>query len=259
MKGLTGPILVIARYTALEALRTRYIWMVLALLGLGMGVAAFSGDLAITETVQTQAAITAAILRFAAALLVMLFVTSSVQREFNDKSVDLMLSLPLPRSGYYLGKLSGYALVAAATAVPLGLLLWFFVPAAPALLWGLSLVLELVLVCAASLLFAFAFAQATAAVSATLLFYLVGRSIGAIQLMAHGPLINQADLSQRLTAWAVDSLAYLLPDLERFTRSAWLLYPDGGFEQLLPLVVQTAIYLLLLSAVALFDLQRKNF
>jgi len=253
-----SPVLTIASYTALEAVRTRYAWLVLALVGAGMAIAAFTGDLAITETSQTQAAITASILRIAAVLLVILFVTTSVNREFSDKSVELMLSLPLPRGGYYLGKLGGYALVAALTAVPLFALLVFLAPGSAALTWGLSLLLELVLVCSVSLLFAFAFSQVTAAIAASLLFYLLGRSIAAIQLMAHGPLAGQGHTSQQVMTGLVDMLSYLLPDLHRFSQSSWLLYPGSGFGVLSPLLIQTLIYTLLISAVALFDLNRKN-
>jgi len=259
MNAQLRALLTIARYTALEAVRTRYIWLVLALVAGGMAVAAFTGDLAITETAQTQAAITASLLRFAAVLLVVLFVTTSVSREISDKSVELMLSLPLPRSGYYLGKLAGYTLVAALSAVPLFALLVFLAPGPGAVIWGLSLVLELVLMATVGLLFAFAFNQVTTAVLVSVLFYLLGRSIAAIQLMAHGPFSDQGQLSQRVMTGFVDTLAYLLPDLDRFSRSSWLLYSYDAVSQLSPLVLQTVIYLLLLSGVALFDLHRRNF
>jgi ABC-type transport system involved in multi-copper enzyme maturation permease subunit len=259
MNQSLAPILAIARYTALEAIRTRYIWLVVALVAAGMAIAAFTGDLAITETAQSQAAITAAVLRLAAVLLVALFVTSSVQRDFSDKSVELMLSLPLPRSGYYLGKLGGYALVATVTAVPLFCLLIYLTPGSAALAWGVSLVLELVLVCAVSLLFAFTFGQVTAAISATLMFYLLGRSIAAIQLMAHGPLISHSQFSQQVMSGLVDVLSYLLPDLDQFSPSSWLLYPGDSASLLAPLAIQTLIYVVLISGVALFDLNRKNF
>lgn len=259
MNRSLAPILAITRYTALEAIRTRYVWLVLALVVAGVAVATFTGELAITETAQTQAAITAALLRLAAVLLVALFVASSVQRDFSDKSVELMLSLPLPRSGYYLGKLGGYTLVAMLTAVPLACLLIYLAPGSTGLVWGLSLIFELVLVCAVSLWFAFAFNQVTAAISATLLFYLLGRSIAAIQLMAHGPLANQAQLSQRVMNGLVDVLSSLLPDLDRFSQSDWLLYSSGSIELLAPLAMQTLIYTVLISGIALFDLNRKNF
>ena len=133
-----------------------------------------------------------------------------------------------------------------------------FAPADASLIWGLSLLLEMILVCALSLLFAFAFSQVTAAISASVLFYLLGRGIAAIQLMAHGPLSNQAQTSTQVMAGFVDALAYLLPNLDEFSRSAWLVYPSGAAE-LAPILVQTLIYVVLLSGVALFDLYRKNF
>lgn len=259
MMPVVRSVAAISRYTALEAFRTRFAWLVLFLVASGFGIASFTGELAITETSQTQAAIVASILRFAAVLLVILFVTTSVNRDFSDKSVELMLSLPVPRSGYYLGKFTGYALVAAFTAVPLCCLMLFFSPTAASITWGLSLMLELLLVCSFSLLFAFAFTQVTASISASLLVYLLSRSIAAIQLMAHGPLANQAKTSQQVLTGVVDALSYLLPDLERFTRTDWLLYSGGSIDLLGPVAAQTLVYLLLLSGVALVDLYRKNF
>lgn len=253
-----GPILTIARYTSMEALRTRYAWLVLVLVAAGLAIGAFTGSLAITETSQTQAVITASILRIAAVLLLILFVTTSIHRDFSDKSVELMLSLPLPRAGYFLGKLLGYTLVAAGTAAALSMLLMMFAPVDASLMWGLSLLLELTLVCALSLLFAFAFSQVTASISATVLFYLLGRSIAAIQLMAHGPLANQAQTSTKVMTGFVDGLAYLLPNLDEFSRSTWLIYPSTAAE-LSPVVAQTLIYVMLLSGIAMFDLYRKNF
>lgn len=249
----------IARYTALEALRTRYIWLLAGLFAAGLGIGAFSGELAITETRQTQAAIVASLLRIVSVVLVILFVTTSVSRDFSDKSVELMLSLPLPRAGYYLGKFAGYALVAVSTAFPLLVLMLFYAPASAVIGWGLSLMFELLLVCAISLMFAFAFSQLTASIAASLLFYFLGRSIAAIQLMAHGPLVNPEHGSQMVMTAMVDAMAYLLPDLERFTRSDWLVYPASGVMEMSALVIQTLVYLTLLSAVALFDLYRKNF
>lgn len=253
------PIIAIARFTALEALRTRFVWLVLFLVTAGFGLGAFTGELAITETAQTQTAIVASVLRIASVFLIILFVTTSVNRDFSDKSVELMLSLPLPRGGYYLGKLTGYSLVAVLVALPLVLLMAFFASLPAALSWGLSLMLELLLMCAVSLMFAFSFSQVTASIAAASLFYLLSRSMSAIQLMAHGPLVDQENASQQLITRLIDGLAYLLPDLDHFTRTDWLLYASETTPALIPIISQTVIYLLLLSAVALFDLYRKNF
>ena len=99
----------------------------------------------------------------------------------------------------------------------------------------------------------------TASISATLLFYLLGRSIAAIQLMAHGPLANQAKTSQQVITGLVDTLSYLLPDLDRFPRRLAALCRRARSSLLVPVAAADAVYLLLLSGVALFDLYRKNF
>jgi hypothetical protein len=57
----------------------------------------------------------------------------------------------------------------------------------------------------------------------------------------------------------VDALAYLLPDLDAFSRSSWLLYGGDSSSLLTPVIVQTVLYVVLVSAIALFDLSRKNF
>ena len=56
----------------------------------------------------------------------------------------------------------------------------------------------------------------------------------------------------------VDALAYVLPDLYRFTPSHWLVYHDGSLAAMVPILIQTAVYLGLLAAASLFDLYRKN-
>ena len=259
MKRHLPAIRAVARYTALEALRTRYGWLLLLVTLSGFGLVAFAGQLAITESSQIQATLTAAVLRLGMVFLLALFIITSVQRDFSDKSVDIMLSLALPRAGYYLGKLGGYALIALFTALPAICLILSLAPFPQSLFWGLSLLLELLIVCAASLVFAFSFSQVTAAIGAFGGFYLLSRSIAAMQLMAASPLHNEQSLSSQVIRQLVNGLAYLLPDLDRFTRSDWLVYTESAGQQLALLSAQTIIYLVLLSAVALFDLHRKNF
>ena len=89
-------------------------------------------------------------------------------------------------------------------------------------------------------------------------FYLLSRSIEAMQLMARNPIIDSDSLSQRIIEGFVDSVAFLLPDLARFTSSDWLVYHTGSWQQMAPIATQSVIYLTLLAGAALFDLYRKN-
>ena len=86
----------IARSTLLEAFRNRLIWLsgivILAALGLGQ----FLDQVAVIESEQIQSALLAALLRVAAAFIVVTFTLSSMVREANDKLSELILSLPTP-------------------------------------------------------------------------------------------------------------------------------------------------------------------
>ena len=253
-----SPVSAIASYTFLEAIRNRLLWLVLMFVVAAFTLAEFLGEVTVTESVEFQSGFLGAVLRVFAVFVVSLFVITSMVRELNDKGLELVLSLPIPRASYFAGKTVGFALLALLIAFACCVCLLIYAPAFQVLLWGLSLAMELLIVTALSLLCLFTFSHVTSALSVVMIFYVVSRAIAAIQLMASGPLVESTALSQQLIERFVDGLAFVLPELHRFTPSSWLIHYDGDWMQLLPLLGQTIVYVLLLTGVALFDLYRKN-
>jgi ABC-type transport system involved in multi-copper enzyme maturation permease subunit len=247
----------IAFYTLLEALRNRLMWLIVVVAAAGIGLSGFLNEIAITESRQVQVAVLAAFLRFSAVFLLATFIVTSMVREFNDKGVDLLLALPLPRAGYLLGKLVGFATLALIPALLFGLLTVFFAPPEQSALWVVSLICELWLVAAVSVLCVLTFNQVMAALSVVMAFYLLARSVVTLQLIGHNPLGAHTP-SQQVIGFVIDTVSVLLPHLDSFTRTEWLTYHTGSWSMLTPLLAQTAIYLALLTGVALFDLYRKN-
>lgn len=248
---LLRPARTIAAYTLLEALRNRLLW-VLAAAALGaVGVSGLLAELALTESRQLQAALLAAALRLAAVFLVTTFVITSMAREANDKGVEMLLAMALPRAAWLLGKLAGFGALAVLPALLFGAVGLLFAPPAQAALWSVSLLCELWIVAAFAVLCMLTLHHVLPALAAAFAFYLLARSIGAMQLLAGagGPSWQRA---------GVDALAALLPRLDLYTRTEWLVYYGGTWQSLLDIAAQTAIYLTLLTAAALFDLYRKN-
>jgi len=227
----------IAAYTLLEAIRNRLLWLVFVFMVGAFTLAEFLGEVAITESVQFQSGFLGAILRVVAVFIVSLFIITSMVREFSDKGLELVLSLPIPRASYFAGKFLGFAWLAVLVALASCVCL---------------------LVYALSILCLFSFAHVTSALSVVIAFYVVARSIAAIQLMTNGPLVGSSGFSQQLIEKFIDALAFVLPELHRFTPSSWLIHYDGDWANLLPLAGQTVIYVGFLCAAALFDLYRKN-
>lgn len=253
-----SKIFTIAWYTFLEATRNRLIWLVVAFVVIGFGLSQFVAEIAIAESATFQSSLLAAMLRFFAVFTISLFVITSMVREFDDKGLELVLSLPIPRFHYFLGKLLGFSVLAVMTAVFCGVTLLVHAPPSQVALWVFSLSCELLIVTALSLLCLFTFNQVMLALSAVMAFYLLSRSIEAMQLMAHNPIVRTESWSQRLMEHFIDGVAFLLPDLGRFTSSDWLVYHTGGLQDALPIAGQSLVYLTLLSGAALFDLYRKN-
>ncbi len=253
-----SKIFTIAFYTFLEATRNRLLWLVLAFVVIGFGLAQFVSEIAVAESATFQSSFLAAMLRFFAVFTIALFVITSMLREFDDKGLELVLSLPIPRYHYFLGKLAGFCLLAVITAIVCGLVLLVHAPPGQVALWVFSLSCELLIITALSLLCLFTFSQVTLALSAVMAFYLLSRSIEAMQLMAHHPIARSSSWSQRAIEQLVDGIAFLLPDFARFTSSEWLVYHTGGWQEVAPIAGQTLVYLALLAGAALFDLYRKN-
>lgn len=252
-----APVATIARFVLLEARRSGLPWLALACVLASVGLAGFLSQVALTESRELQAAAAGALLRACAAFLIAAHVVGSVAREASDKGLELALALPISRSAFYLGKLAGFcgcgALLATFFALPM--LAW----SAPAALaqWWLSLAAETALVAAAGLFFAMTLAQVAPALAATAGLYLLGRSVSAIQAIAAGPLA-EASAGGRAARWIIDTVALLLPRLDRATRTEWLLYGAPAQGELLLALAGLAIYFALLAAAGLFDFSRRN-
>ncbi len=249
----------IAKFTIIEAMRNRLLWLSLLIVAVSFGMTEFIGDLAITERRVTQVALLAAFLRVSAVVVVAIFVVSSTLRELQDKTLLMILAMATPRGSYYLGKLIGFVLISILIAVIFSSVLLLYASADQVLIWCISLFFELVLVVAFGLVMLFSFNQLPAALTGVFIFYLASRSIASIYLMSKYPIIAHTTFAQQFLDGFVAVLSWLLPDLDRYTQTEWLAYDAGKLDVLLPLMGQSVIYLALLSAITLFDFYRKNF
>ncbi len=246
----------IAGSTITEALRSRLAWLLAALVLGAVGLSGFVQAVVPTESRATQAALLGAVLRLASVCLVAVFAVTSLVREQQDRQADVLLALPLPRAAWLLGRLAGFFAVALFPALLAGVLAGFLAPVAQAALWTLSLLCELWMVAAFALFCTLTLQHALPSLCATAGFYVLARSTAALQLLGQGA---SPDSGQRFIAHATDALAFVLPRLDGFVRSEWLMYGGGGLTDLLFVAGQAVVYLPLLAGAALFDLSRKEY
>lgn len=251
-------LLTIAKYSIWEAIRDRFLIFIIFGVLVFFLISLFVGELAITEGVQMQASILAFCLRLFCVFTVGLFVITSMTREFNDKGFELILSQPVPRSIYYFGKFLGFAVVALFISLFCTLCLSLYVPLSLSLLWSVSLFCELLIIISLSLLALFSFNSITISFSVVIAFYFLSRSIEVIQLIGSSPILESSALSHKLINYLLDMIAYVIPDLYKFTQTDWIIYTTDVMKDITIVVAQTVIYVFLLSSVALFDLYRKE-
>jgi len=242
MKKMFSQVLTISRFTVIESLRNRLLLLSFLVIGISFAMVEFVGDLAITEHRVTQAAILAAFLRMSAVVMVTLFVVSSTVRELHDKTLEMILAMPIRRGTYYLGKLLGYFYIAALIALIFAALLLLYADAEQVSIWMISLFFELVLVVALSLVMLFTFSQMPSALTAVFIIYGAARIVTSIFLMAKYPIVAHTSVAQQFMDAFIELLTWLLPDLHRFTQTEWLTYNTADWSTLLPLLGQTLIY-----------------
>jgi hypothetical protein len=251
------PAATLARTVLLEARRGGLPWLAVAALAIGLAAAAFLSQVALTETAALQLAVLAALLRACAVFLIAAQVTGGTLREIQDKGLELMLSLPLSRTTHYLGRLAGFAACGVALAAVFSAALLFWVAPLPALLWGVSLALEVALVAAAALFFAMTLPNVVAAIAATAGLYLLARAMPAIQAIAATPLAADS-WTDWLARRAVEAIAFVLPRVDAATRTEWLVYGAPSAGEYAAALAGLAVYIVLLAAAGLFDFQRRS-
>ena len=248
----------IGKYTALEALRTRVPATAMLALVLLVCASLFIRELAVFEAMRFQTGFYAAAARLVAVLLTSVYALASITREFNDKGLEVVLALDVPRTHYICGKLAGFMVVAMFIAVVMSLPLWILAPAGAACTWTASLMIELALIAALSLFCVVTFSQLLPAAGFVAAFYLLARCITAMRLMGAHPISGEDTPSQQFASALVEGLGYLLPALDQWTATSWLVDSPPEPVQLLGIFLQGMVYLTLLTAAALFDFHRRS-
>ncbi len=250
----------IAAGAVLEAWRSQLPWLLAGLAAVAAALAAFLHGVALAEAGQTGLALLAALLRLAGAGIVASLAVAATVREAQDKQAELLLTLPIPRAAWLFGRLAGFGAVAVLPALlALGIVLLLLPPTVlplQALLWAASLLCEFWIVAGFATFCALGLANVAPALCTTGAFYVLARSLSALQLLGDAA---GAGGAMDLLAGAARALSWLLPHLDGFARTEWLLYGTATVGDLAGVLAQTALALLLLVAASLFDLYRREF
>lgn len=250
------PVVILARYTWIQAWRSRWPLLALATVVIALLCGVFFASLAITESTATFVAITAAAARVIGVCALSFFVIAMVMRERQERALDSLLALPVSRGNYFLGRWLGMVFLAASQVLLLAPLIWSTAPAVAGNAWLIAYGCELIIVGSFSLLCAITLRQLPLALFATLGFYTLARSVAALVAMASHPVLPDPSATSTLVLLLAQSIAAVLPDLS-YAASASLVYGAEN-HSVSAMLLQTLIYTTLLVGAGLVDMYRRE-
>ena len=248
---------IIARYTLLEAQRTRLPGTMLLVMLVLLGASFFVREIAIVEADRLQTSFYASCIRLTAVLIIAMHVLGSISREFQDKGLELLLALDVPRSHYILGRLGGFVCVAAGMAVIASVPQFVLASPGAAIQWTFSLSLELSLVAALALFGIITFTQVMPAATFVFAFYLLARTVNAIRLISEHPLVGADTSSHQVIVWVVRAMSWLLPAFDGWTRTDWLVNQPAAWNELAVIAAGFALYGGFIAVAAMLDFYRR--
>lgn len=250
------------RYVLLTAIRDRFPVAILvalvAITALGVLIAAST----LAEGAQTGLAFIGEFDRAALVLGLVTFVCFHVRGLHETREIEAILSRPISRIAFVVAYYSAFAVLAAVLSLLTAPLMMAALGAngIGLAMWVASLVLEMWITLSLALFCAMALSSATAAVMVTLGFYLLGRTARfflAIAVSGTGA-SDQEGINQGAHG-VMAIIAAIMPRLDLFGQSRWLIYGPGGGWGVGILLLQTAIYVPLLLAATARDLEVRRF
>lgn len=257
--------LTLMRYVLLTAMRDRLfmgLWVVVVLV---YGLAIFIGNTALSEQSAMAVALFAGASRIVLVIGLTVFACFHVQRAFDYREIDAILAKPISRTQFVGGYAAGFSVLAGMMLIPVMCLCVTFsqtwTQGMGLLIWGSSLLLEAMIVVIFGLLTALIIRSAFASVLATCGFYIIARLIGFFLAAMENPtsMIGNGDKWQQLLLGILKVVSTVIPRLDLFARSEWLLYGINKPEDVGLFFLQAVIFIGLLLSMAVYDLKRKQF
>jgi ABC-type transport system involved in multi-copper enzyme maturation permease subunit len=250
------------RYVLLTALRDwLFIAIILSLIVAGF-ISHFMGSTVLVEKNEIAASFTAGSSRIILVIGMIVFVCFHVRRAFENKEIDLMLSRPITRESFVFSYWLGFSVVATIIVATIGLVIstLYSYNTAGLSIWIITMQLEILVVIAFALFASVILKSSVTSVLLSFGFYAVSRMIGFFSYVLEK---NQStdflsfDFYSQKIIWIT---SYLLPRLDLFCQSKWLVYGvDFSNSAYLVPVIQASITIPLLLTFAAIDFRKKQF
>lgn len=251
------------KFILLTGLRDKlYLSLLIILVG-AFGLSNLVGFSALAEETQMQTVYFSFLSRVIIVCGMMLFICFYINKEFEKKEIDFILSKPISRNTLILSYWTSFNLISLILVIPVVIIMAIF--SHPNLLgllwWTISVILELMLVSTFAIVSSLILGSAVVSVLATFSFYFICRMMGFFVYSISLPKnVNVAvgtwtDFAESL----LKILSSVFPRLDLFGKSEWLIYGINNNGEILLILIQSLIYISLMLCIAFYDFRKKQF
>jgi hypothetical protein len=247
------------RYILITALRDWLFIGLVAVILCATLISAVLGSTAFLEEKQMTVTFAAGSSRLIMMVGLIVFVCFHIRHAFDTKEIDVILSRPISRSNLVIAYWLGFAFVGALLTLPIvaivaliGVGSWSGFAG-----WAVSLLLESSLVVGLALFSAFTLRSAVTAVIACMGFYVLSRMMAFFVITAKSGVV--AGNKFIVLKYALIAISTLVPRLDFFAKTEWLVYGFNSNQDWLVAVAQAAVFVPLLLLASIADFRRKQF
>lgn len=249
------------RYILLTASRDFLFLGLLLGVVLATAISAILGSTAMIENEAMTLSFASASARIVLVVGIMIFVCFHIRQAFEQKEIDVLLSRPLSRAQIMLSYWLGFSLVAFLLVLASVTVISFLpLPSKSGFVyWAISLLLESLLVVALGMFAAFTLRSAVSSVLAAFGFYTLGRMMGFFLVTLESKLMLGNAWVNELVHALLTGISLVVPRLDLFSQSEWLVYGIMRPEELKLALLQIVVFIPLLLSAATIDFLRKEF
>ncbi len=249
------------RYIVLAASRDMlFIGLFLGLL-VAAALSATLGGTAMVEKAEMTITFSAAASRVILMIGLIVFISFHLRHAFDHKEIDMLASRPLTRFEIVISYWLGFSFVAFLLVLATVTIMSFLpvVDITGFWVWSVSLLLESWLVVAAALFAAFTLRSGVSSVLATMGLYVLGRMMGFFLATSESSMLFREVWLNNMLEWSLKIIAIVMPRLDLFGQSEWLVYGISRIADVKLATLQAAIYIPLLIIATTIDFMRKEF
>lgn len=247
------------RYILITALRDWLFTGLLIGILVATAISATLGSTAFLEEKEMTLTFASGSARLILMVGLIVFVCFHIRNAFDTKEIDVILSRPISRANLVVAYWLGFSLVGLLLIVPVvAILAVIGVPNLAGFFgWSVSLLLESFLVVALALFSAFTLRSAVSAVIACMGFYVLSRMMAFFVFTAQSGMVTEKKFV--LLKYALWLISTLVPRLDFFAKSDWLVYGFDTSQDWMVFAFQALVFVPLLVFASIVDFRRKQF